>query len=132
MGKLVNKELIDLNEQISSTTFQTVKATKNLQRVKGEKEDILKRIKNEKLIFCDGQSGDLEFWSGHIEKLKSEVIKIKNANMAVSASSDVTHRALQSQIEGASKKVASIKEKRASLRERNVEFELSVIALNET
>jgi len=52
--------------------------------------------------------------------------------MAVCASSDVTHKALASQIEGVLKRIDLIKEKRENERMKNIEFELNVIELNES
>merc|ERR1712232_1389852 len=51
--------------------------------------------------------------------------------MAVAASSDVMHKALQSQIGEAKKAKAAMQTKRKVERDKNIKFELSVIELNE-
>merc|ERR1712228_357955 len=135
--KLINKEMIEFDQQMKQINFKTNKIKKNLFQIKEKKERILKSVKMERMILSSStkQENDEQtienFKDLHLKNLRSQIEKMKKKNMAVSASSDVTHKTLRFQIRNAMKKMAAIKGQRVNKRDKNIEFELSVIELNE-
>merc|ERR1712130_763221 len=138
--KLIKKELSDLEQQIISTDSKIKLNENNLKQSHEEKKKVLDSLKREKIILEKSLKSELgenemsefrEFWMKHSVKLKEEIKTLKTKNMAASASADVMHKHLRSQLEQTRRHLSSKKEERQQNKNKNMQFELEVIELTD-